>query len=109
MGIMMFQISGFYIKWRLRAGQYLVQIQKAPEEQIWSCGFWGGGVYRLGFFWVQSLGVQKAHKHKHFSGDIPTWSYLIGLQYKGVYMGYPYPNFCLCAFLGSYQSLGALG
>ena len=27
--------------------------------------------------------------------------YLNGLHYKGVYMGYPYPNFCLCAFFGS--------
>ena len=33
--------------------------------------------------WGRSLRIQgprKAHKHK---------------QYKGVYMGYPYPNFCL--------------
>ena len=27
----------------------------------------------------------------------------MGLLYKGVYMGYPYPNFCLCAFLGPYD------
>ena len=26
--------------------------------------------------------------------------YLIGLRYKGVYMGYASPYFCLCAFLG---------
>ena len=30
------------------------------------------------------------------------YPYLIGLHYKGVYMGYPYPEFCLCAFLGPY-------
>ena len=31
---------------------------------------------------------------------LPGYPYLSGLHYKGVYMGYPYPNFCLCAFLG---------
>ena len=25
------------------------------------------------------------------------------LHYKGGYMGYPYPNFCLCAFLGHFK------
>ena len=36
---------------------------------------------------------------KHISISI-LWGYpcLIGLLYKGVYMGYPYPSFCLCAF-----------
>ena len=33
-----------------------------------------------------------------FYRDIPTF---FGLQYKGIYMGCPYPNFCLCAFLGA--------
>ena len=28
------------------------------------------------------------------------YPYLIGLHYRGVYMGYPYPNYCLCAFWG---------
>ena len=28
------------------------------------------------------------------------YPYLNGLHYKGVYMAYPYPNFCLRAFLG---------
>ena len=27
---------------------------------------------------------------------------LLGFNYNGVYMGYPYPYFCLCAFLGPY-------
>ena len=45
------------------------------------------------------LGTQKAHKHKHF---MPGCTYLIGLHYKGVYMGYPYPNVCLCAILMPY-------
>ena len=40
---------------------------------------------------------QKAHKPQAFYGDIPT---LLGFMIRGVYMGYPYPNFCLCAFLG---------
>ena len=31
------------------------------------------------------------------------YPYLIGLHYKGVYMGYPYRNFRLCAFLGPYS------
>ena len=34
-----------------------------------------------------------------FYRDIPGYPYLIGLHYKGVYMGYPYPYFCLCVFL----------
>ena len=38
---------------------------------------------------------------KHISISIlKGYPYLIGLHDKGVYMGYPYPNFCLCAFLG---------
>ena len=43
---------------------------------------------------------------KHISISI-LWGYpyIIGLLYKGVYMGYPYPNFCLCAFLGPYCGL----
>ena len=54
---------------------------------------WGFGVDASG---LSSLsGTPKAHKHKHVIGDIPT---LLG--FKGVYMGYPYPYFCLCAFLG---------
>ena len=66
----------------------------------------------------EGLGTQKAHKHRHFIGI----SYLIGPHYKGVYMrypypytanpkpetlnymGYPYPNFCLGAFLGPLNS-----
>ena len=44
------------------------------------------------------LGTQKPHKHKLLWG----YPYLIGLHYKGVYMGYPYPYFCLCAFWGPY-------
>ena len=32
------------------------------------------------------------------------YPYLNGLHDKGVYMGYPYPNVCLCAFLGPYSS-----
>ena len=38
---------------------------------------------------------------KHISISI-IWGYpyLIVLLYKGVYMGYPYPNFCLCGFWG---------
>ena len=41
---------------------------------------------------------------KHISISI-LWGYpyLIGLYYKGVYMGYPYPIFCLCALLGPYS------
>ena len=36
---------------------------------------------------------------KHISISILSgYPYPIGLHYKGVYMGYPYPNFCLCAF-----------
>ena len=31
------------------------------------------------------------------------YPYLNGLHYKGVYMGYPYPYFCLCASLGPYS------
>ena len=42
------------------------------------------------------LGTPKAYKHKHFIGIS-----LIGLHYEGVYMGYPYPYFCLCAFFGA--------
>ena len=39
---------------------------------------------------------------KHISISIlKGYPYLIGLLYKGVYMGYPYPNFCLCAFFGA--------
>ena len=39
---------------------------------------------------------------KHFSISILLgYPYLIGLHYKGVYMGYAYPNLWLCAFLGS--------
>ena len=38
---------------------------------------------------------------KHISRSIlKGYPYLIGLHYKGVYRGYPYPNFCLRAFLG---------
>ena len=29
----------------------------------------------------------------------------MGLHDKGVYMGYPYPKFCLCAFFGPYFCL----
>ena len=40
---------------------------------------------------------------KHISISI-LWGhpYLIGLPFKGVYMGYPHPYFCLCAFGGPY-------
>ena len=38
---------------------------------------------------------------KHISISIlKGYLYLMGLQYKGVYMGYRYPSFCFCAFLG---------
>ena len=48
---------------------------------------------------VLKLGFRGPKKHMSISilGGYPD---LIGLYYKGVYMGYPYPNFCLCAFLG---------
>ena len=40
---------------------------------------------------------------QHISTSILwVYPYLIGLYYKRVYMGYPYPNFCLCAFGGPY-------
>ena len=40
---------------------------------------------------------------KHISISIlQGYPYLIGLHSKGVYMGYPYPYFCLCAFWGPY-------
>ena len=43
-----------------------------------------------------SLGTQKGHKHKHFIGtSLPYWTSLYG-----VFMRYPYPHFCLFAFLG---------
>ena len=39
---------------------------------------------------------------KHISISIlKGYPYLIGLHYKGVYMGYHYLNFCLCAFFGA--------
>ena len=38
---------------------------------------------------------------KHISiGILEGYPYLIVLQHKGVYMGYPFPYFCLCASLG---------
>ena len=37
------------------------------------------------------------------------YPYLVGLHYKGGYMGYPYPNVCLCACLGPYLSGLGLG
>ena len=45
---------------------------------------------------LKKLGTPKERKHKHFMGI----SHLLGLHYKGVCMGYPYPYFCLCAFWG---------
>ena len=42
-------------------------------------------------------------------GTLQGYPYLIGLQYKGFYMGYPNPNFCLCAFLGPYKEHTCLG
>ena len=50
---------------------------------IWYVDPWGKA-------YNPELGTQNEQKHKHF----------IGLRYMGVYMGYPYPSFCLCAFLG---------
>ena len=50
-----------------------------------------------GFFQLRCnfLGTQKAHKHKHFMGiSLPYWASFL----RGVYMGDPYPYFCLCAF-----------
>ena len=47
------------------------------------------------------LGTQKAHKHRHFYRDIPN---LLGFMMRVVYVGYPYPNFCLCAFGGHSNS-----
>ena len=41
-------------------------------------------------------GPQKGHKQQHFIG----MSYLIGLQYEGIYVGYSSPKFCLCVFEG---------
>ena len=41
------------------------------------------------------LGTPKARKHKHFMGIS-----LIGLLYKGVCMGYPYPSFTYVLFWG---------
>ena len=40
---------------------------------------------------------------KHITISI-LWGYpyLIGASLYGVYLGYPYPNFCLCAFLRPY-------
>ena len=35
------------------------------------------------------------------------YPYLNGLRYERVYMGHPYPNFCLCAFLAPYRSIRA--
>ena len=41
---------------------------------------------------------------KHISISILRgYPYLNGLHYKTVYMGYPYPNFSLCVFLGPYN------
>ena len=34
---------------------------------------------------------------------------IIGLHYKGVYMGHLYPNFCLCAFWGPYSKPHKVG
>ena len=57
------------------------------------------------------LGTQKGHQHGDLPGllgfvicgfiwDLPT---LLGFIIRGVYMGYPYPNFCLSVFLGPYD------
>ena len=45
--------------------------------------------------WQQLEEAQNKGPKKHISISI-LWGYpyLIGLPYKGVYMGYPYPNFC---------------
>ena len=48
---------------------------------------------------------------KHISISLSilwAYPYLIGLLYKGGYMGYPYLNFCLCAVLGPYSPEGLL-
>ena len=43
---------------------------------------------------------------KHISISILLgYPYHIGLHDMGIYMGYPYPNFCLCAFLGAVKGL----
>ena len=43
------------------------------------------------------LGTQKAHKHKHFIGDIPA---LVRFIIRGCIWDIPILIFCLCAFLG---------
>ena len=50
---------------------------------------------------VLYVGPVNRDPKKHISKSIlKGCPYLNGLHYKGVYMGYPYPNFCLCGFLG---------
>ena len=48
------------------------------------------------------LGTQEAHTIISIKWGYP---YLNGLHYKGVYMGYPYHDLCLCAFLGPYNEV----
>ena len=46
---------------------------------------------------------------KHISKSILRgYPYLIGLLYKGVYMGYTYPNFCLCAIFWTLSFKGSI-
>ena len=46
--------------------------------------------------------AESQRRKNHISISV-LWGYpyLMGLPYKGVDMGYPYPNSCLCAFLGA--------
>ena len=44
---------------------------------------------------LQESGTQKGHENKHLTGaSLPYWASL-----QGVYIGYPNPELCLCAFL----------
>ena len=63
---------------------------------------WAGRVYKVG----GTGQIMDQGPKKHISISI-LWGYpyLNGLHYKGVYMGYPYPYVCLCAFVGRYQSV----
>ena len=60
--------------------------------------------YNIGGFIIRmEFGAYYRDPKKHRSISI-LWGYpyLTGLHYKGGCMGYPIPNFCLCAFLGPY-------
>ena len=60
--------------------------------------------------WRSSRPLVRHPKKDVSISSLLGYPYLIGLHYKGGCMGYHYPNFCLCAFLGPYLgSLGRLG